>query len=437
MSELIENIIDSISSCLWGIFLPLILLFSFIVICKTVKSLNRVSRKDKSKWQLSKVKSSFSISLSSKIGTGAIIGVLAAMWKSSHNGVGGESIVLWVLIGVLIFVPITYSEVLYTQITQKRPREFISFFLNTKLGSIYAISLVILYSFGFVGFQFTGIISAAKLILFETFNYNINNEKIFIFILIPLLIFVAAVVLTKNHLLFVNILGSLISIVILSYLLLSLYFFIKTIAYFPQYLTYVIDDFLKFKSAALGLPIGCIVGFQRIIQTGETGLGTSALASSDANNSPRREALIQTLSTIATIFIAVAISTYVFSYGINNITNISLTGNGLDRISNYLYTILHVTGYTGIGIISIFFILSGLTTILGSFHYLNNSLKCGESRRILCYILLVSSAGILSIINFDIIFNAADLLMFIIVTINLSSIFIFIYRKISNYYIND
>ncbi|WP_275451802.1 alanine:cation symporter family protein [Clostridium novyi] len=78
------------------------------------------------------MKSALSISLSSKIGTGAIIGVLAAMWKTSNNGVGGESIVLWVFIGMFLLVPLTYSEVLFSQITRMNPRKFIDEYVGKK-----------------------------------------------------------------------------------------------------------------------------------------------------------------------------------------------------------------------------------------------------------------------------------------------------------------
>src|SRR3712207_110700 len=127
---------------------------------------------DRTKWKLSKMKSPLSISLSSKIGTGAIIGVLAAMWKTSNNGVGGESIVLWVFIGMFLLVPLTYSEVLFSQVTRMNPRKFIDKYVGKKAGAIYAICLVILYSFGFVGFQMTGIQSVINIFSKQNFNYE-------------------------------------------------------------------------------------------------------------------------------------------------------------------------------------------------------------------------------------------------------------------------
>ena len=143
--QILGNIVAFVSKYLWNLFLPLIILASIFVNYKMIKFRGIISKKDKTKWKLSKMKSALSISLSSKIGTGAIIGVLAAMWKTSNNGVGGESIVLWVFIGMFLLVPLTYSEVLFSQVTRMNPRKFIDKYVGKKAGAMYAICLVILY----------------------------------------------------------------------------------------------------------------------------------------------------------------------------------------------------------------------------------------------------------------------------------------------------
>ncbi len=115
------------------------------------------------------------------------------------------------------------------------------------------------------------------------------------------------------------------------------------------------ERFLNFRAVATGIPIGLIVGFQRIIQVSETGLGTSALASSDMMNSPRREAMLQTIATIITICNAIIITSYVFTYGRYNLSGVVLSGDGLDRIASYLNSAYGVTGFLGQSIIIMFF----------------------------------------------------------------------------------
>nr|WP_279222082.1 alanine:cation symporter family protein [Clostridium rectalis] len=436
MLKLFGDIVSYISSSLWYIFLPFIIFIAIFINIKTRKFFNVISKKDKDKWNLLNIKASLSISLSSKIGTGAIIGVLAAMWKTSQNGIGGESIVLWVIIGMCFLVPVTYSEVLFSQITKKNPRKFIDHYINKTMGAIYAVSLVVLYSFGFVGFQMTGIQSVINIFSKQNFGYEFTQNNRLFFIVLPIIIIVTIIVITKNYKLFINTLGSLVALIVLAYGLLFISFLILTKDFIFQYIDYIWKDFINIKSVSIGMPIGFIIGLQRIIQISETGLGTSALASSDSKNSPRREALLQTISTIITTFIAVIITSYIFTYGRYNLDNISLTGNGFERISSYLYSVISVTGYLGEGIIIMFFILSGLTTVLGSFHFLNTTISISENRRIAFYIVLISLSGLLSISNFDVIFDAADLLMFIVASINMSAIFIFINKDIKSFKIN-
>ncbi|EOD00975.1 alanine:cation symporter family protein [Caldisalinibacter kiritimatiensis] len=394
---------------------------------------NVISKKDTTKLEFSKIKNALSISLSSKIGTGAVIGILAAMWKASDNGVGGEGIVLWVFIGMALLVPLTYSEVFFSQIVKKEPRQFIEHYISKKAGAIYAVCLAILYSFGFAGFQFTGVQSVVNLFAKQNFNYEFTPSGRLFFVVLPILIFVSIVVLSKSYKLFVNVLGSMVSFLIVLYAVFFIVFAFLTRDFIPEYLSLIWKDFLTFRSATMGIPIGLIVGFQRIIQTSETGLGTSALASSDRLNSSRREAMLQAVATIITICNAIIITSYVFSYGKYYGTGIVLSGNGLERISSYLQSAYQVTGYLGEGIIIAFFLSCGFTTVLSSFHFINTSIGISENKRIVFYICLITASGLLSVSNFDVIFDAVDLLMFIVASINIIALSIFATRDINKY----
>jgi Na+/alanine symporter len=192
-------------------------------------------------------------------------------------------------------------------------------------------------------------------------------------------------------------------------------------------------DFLTLRSFALGMPIGLVIGLQRIIQISETGLGTSAIASSDSENSPRREALIQMIATIISVMIAVLITSYIFTYGRYNVSGVELVGNGFVRISGYFESIKDVLGMGGIWLVLIFFVISGMTTVLGSFHFMNRSMAGTENVKIAIYLALISTSGILSINSFDVIFDIADLLMFVVSAINILAMLSYIktYRGIT------
>ncbi|KYH34569.1 hypothetical protein CLTEP_14970 [Clostridium tepidiprofundi DSM 19306] len=431
--KLIDKIIELINMCLWNVFLPVFIIVALYITYRTVKFIDTISVKDKTMWEFSKIKNSLFVSLSSKIGTGAIIGVLAAMRKASYNGIGGEGIVLWVIIGMLLLVPVTYSEVLFSMITKKTPKDFIAYNVTDKASVVYSVGLTILYSFGFVGFQLTGIQSIIKIVFKQKFNYEFTYSSMMFCVILPLIIVVSLIVILKSYKLFINVLGFLISFMVLAYVIFFIAFLVSTADFIPKYLVLVWNDFIRFRSASIGIPIGFIVGLQRIIQTSETALGTSALSSADAKNSPRREAIIQVISTVITIFIAVVITSYVFTYGRYNVSGINLSANGFERILAYLRSAISVTGYWGGMVIIIFFILSGFTTVLGSFHFLNRTMSLSENRRILFYISLITLSGILSISNFDTIFEVVNLLMFIVSFINILAMLIFAIKNIYDF----
>ena len=67
-----------------------------------------------------------------------------------------------------------------------------------------------------------------------------------------------------------------------------------------------------------------------------------------------------------------------------------------------------------------------------SFHFINRSMAGTENVKIAIYLALISTSGILSINSFDVIFDIADLLMFVVSSINILAMLSYIktYRGI-------
>lgn len=414
--------VNYISDALWTVFLPLLIILGLYINVRMLSVRDSLAQKDNSPWQFRKINNALSISLASKTGTGAIIGVLAAMWLGSSNGSGGEGIVLWIAIGMLLMVPITYSEVLFTQVTKLNPRQFIAKYLNQKAATVYALGLVGLYAFGFVGFQFSGVQTVVRLFSVQFFDYQFTVNTALLGIVMPTVVAVSLVIITKSHKLFVNALSSMIFSVIIAYVLFFFAFVSSTIDFVASYLQLIYHDFTQFRSLGIGLPLGLIFGFQRIIQISETSLGTAALSSSERLSSPRREAMVQSLATVISIFIAVVITSYIFSFGALHFADVQLAEDGFERIKGFILTAYYVLGAPGAAVVLAFFIISGFTTILGSFHYVNTSLDLSLNARIVIYLTLITASGCLSVSNFGVIFDASNLLMFVVGAINLIAI---------------
>ncbi|WP_051143755.1 hypothetical protein [Psychromonas hadalis] len=240
-----------------------------------------------------------------------------------------------------------------------------------------------LYAFGFVGFQLTGVQAVVRYVSETYLDYSFSASNALLYIVLPIIIFAALVIITKSHLLFINTLSSFIFFIIIAYLLFFMFFLYQTSYFVGEYFKLITSQIMSLSTVAIGLPLGLIIAFQRIIQISETSLGTSALSSSDRENSPRREAIIQTISTLISISIAVIITSYVFAYGQTYIDSVSFSGSSFERISGYIFTLFSVTGYAGLVVVLLFFIVSGFTTILGSFHYVNTSLHLSENGRVI------------------------------------------------------
>ena len=425
-----SDLIYQINDYSWSIYLPVLLVLGTYVNFMVLKNRNKWDNTNSVPLTFAKVKGSLSISLGSKIGTGAIIGVLAAMWQGSNQGSSsGLGIIVWTLLSMLVLVPISYSEVFLTQITKLTPRQFINKKLNPKLGTIYGLGLVMLYCFGFVGFQLTGIQTVIRFVSNQYFQIQFSTTTTLAFIIVPILVITAIIILSRNHQFFINILSFVIFFVIVSYILFFLAFLFLTADFIPVYFDQIINSVTDLQSASTGILVGLIIASQRIIQISETSLGTSALASFNSKNTPRQESLIQTLATLISIGLAVIITSYIYAYGLETFDNITIADNTFDRLIGFLSTIYSVTGYAGLFIIVCFFILSGFSTILGSFHFLDSTLNLSEWNRIYIYLILIFISGTLSVFDFNLVFEATNILMFIVGLINIFALSVAIYKK--------
>ena len=77
-----------------------------------------------------------------------------------------------------------------------------------------------------------------------------------------------------------------------------------------------------------------------------------------------------------TLFIAIFITSYIASYGIDaGIINYGAPNDAVYRLSSFFNTASSVTGTFGLAVMALFTVLSAMTTILGSYYYLRKLFK--------------------------------------------------------------
>lgn len=425
----IAYITTTISNFIWPIFLPILAITSLFISIAVRKKLSKSTSKDK-KMKAREMIGPASISLGAKIGTGAIIGVLGSLNKLSESGQGFiEGIVLWGLLGAMIMIPLTYSETLIARLKNQTPVITIEKMISKKAGKIYSIALAILYIFGFGGFQFNGIDTVMSISVQRALGYEMLEIHRYLMIVLPIIVIASGIIITKKHTLFINAMSSMIGLAVISYFIFFLIFLIRTSGYIGIFVNQVWMGFRNPVTMGIGIPTGLILGLQRIIQTSEAGLGTSPLASEEGKEmGPHNSAITQVIPTAITVVVSLLITSYIASYGINKEV-ITFPADGLERLTGFFITAELVTGRLGLIVLSCFAILSGITTLLGSFFFLRQLFKqMNENYQIIMYIGLIFIAGTLAVFGFDIVFDVVDILLFVVSGLNVLALTLFIKR---------
>src|SRR5699024_1887979 len=95
----------------------------------------------------------------------------------------------------------------------------------------------------------------------------------------------------------------------------------------------------------------------------------------------------------------------------------------------YFATAEHVVGIFGLIVLSAFTVLSALTTILGSYYYMTKLFKQNPIiQNIDIYLALVVLAGTLAVFGASVVFEAVDLLLFVICCINVTALAVFTFK---------
>ncbi|MGL5347736.1 MAG: alanine:cation symporter family protein [Peptostreptococcaceae bacterium] len=442
MLHQLEVIITKVSEAIWPIFLPFMFVVGAIMAVRTIFMIQKQTTSS-AKLQIKNVIGPASISLGAMIGTGAIIGVLGALSKLSASGQANiEAMAIWALIGSCIMLPVSYAETLNSKIMNKTPKEYIASLLHPSLGKLYAVAFVALAVFGFGGFQFSGIDSVVASIAMDKFNMELSLVQRYLFIVVPVIAVVAVLVLSKKHELFMGAMTYMIGSAVIGYFAFFGMFVFKTADYVPTFFASMMEGMANPVSAMLGLPLGLILGMQKVLQTAETGLGALAMAAQEADTEPREAAMISLLPTAVTVFVSIVVTSYIASWGVEHGTLALIDANGaavgtVQRLGGYIATAENVTGMFGLVVLSAFTVLSALTTILGSYYYMTKLFKQNAvNKNIAIYLGLIVAAGTLAVFGANVVFEAVDLLLFVLCGINVTALAVFTFKHWEAYKLN-
>ena len=421
------------SNIIWPVFIPFLLLTGIYICAQVILNIKYLTT-EKREFSIMHLIPQASVSLGAMMGTGIIIGFLGALSSLYISGqIYVEAVALWALIGSLVLIPISYCETLVAKIINMAPRDYISKFISKQAAKIYVVAIILLYVFAIGGVQFSGIDAIIITSLDKLGGIELTQMQRYLFVIIPIICILSVVVLKNRQDLFIKSMVSMILLAAVAYFIFFGIFLIKTYNYVPTFINRMITGLKNPVSILFGIPLGLIFGMQRVIQIAEPGLGTLPLAAMKINSTPRVAASISAIMTTFLVVVSVLVTSYIASYGLNE-NIISFASNSAERLVSYFETVISVTGIFGLTILSIFIILSGLTTLLGSYYLLSLSSKGKNKNAIYLGLLLV--AGMLSIFNFEILFNLLNILLFIATSLNIGALAMFAEFEWSKYKVN-
>lgn len=370
-------------------------------------------------------KKGFVISIGSKVGTGNIIGIMASLAALVSRNEILEVLPFWTAVGALIFLPLTYTEVFIACRKNATPTEYVAEAFTKSVATVFAVTLFILYAFGFAGYQFLGIQTSFALVAENIFHLSLSKLNILLFIALPIIAFVILIIKTNRDVVFVNALTRMVMVMIVFYALLFVVFVILTGSHIGVFLGSFVRSINNTFAIMVGVPFGFVMALQRIIQASEAGLSTSCMCSYNSPSSPRESARLQVFATAATLIIAIGFTSYIVSYGNSQGMFDLMNMSGAQRILAFYKTIDLVTGKPGVFVMLLFFLLSGSSTVLGTYHFGLTLFKDMSRRNIqLFYLILIGSASVFAIFNFDFLFDLADLSMLLVVFMNILALLI-------------
>lgn len=409
-----------INSILWAVATSLILIISIYLtfylrfpqfkLKKIIKSINSKEKKGISNFSV------FMMSLAGKIGVGSIAGIALSIY------IGGPGSIFWLWIMTILSAVLCYSETILGNIYKEKDGEFYkggpSYYIKrglgySKLGSFYAIIIIISYIGGFISIQ-TNTITVSIREIIDISPYIIG-------IILVILSFLMIVKGVKE---IANVSSKIVPFMIIFYLVSGIFILFKNIDQIPFIFKLIITSAFELKPFISGLLTSFIVGIQRGIFATEAGLGTSSIASSVSNtNNSTNLARMQVLGVYLTSFIVCTLTAFIILS--SNYIDIDFNSiNGIEITSNaFLY---HIPQFGNlIVVISIFFF--AFSTILTGYYYGESSYKyldknVNNTKIMILKIITLIVVFLGCITSPTILWNLVDILVAILAIINTYSI---------------
>lgn len=359
------------------------------------------------------------ISTASRVGTGNIAGITAALV------IGGPGAVFWMWLMAFLGAASAFAESTLAQVYKTKhnsefrggPSYYIEKALSMRwLGIIFSFLLIFCFAYGFNALQSFNISSS--------FEYYIPDYKNTIF---PLVVAIGIALLT-GLVIFggVHRIGFISSVIVpimaITYILVGIFITIKNITILPDVIRAIFKNAFDFKAIFGGFAgSSMLIGIKRGLFSNEAGMGSAPNAAATANVShPVKQGMVQVLSVfIDTIIICTTTAFIVLLSGVD-------LSSGLNGIPFVQASISNQVGPIGIHFITFSIFAFAFTSIIGNYCYAESNILFIKDNKTFLNIFRVTclvSVFLGAISSFDTVWNIADILMGLMAIVNIFAIF--------------
>ena len=442
MLQTFSGLIDLISKYMYSYILIIMLLgvglyFTFrgklLQLRLLPESIRVVGEKPKEKNSVSAFQA-LMVSTASRVGTGNIVGVASAI------AAGGYGAVFWMWLIAIVGGASAFVESTLAQVYKKKdpqggsyggPSYYIEAALHSRfLGVLFAVILIATYAGGFnMVCSFNLMDSFTSYSFYESAgNVVLFGAKFSVVSLVgaAILAVLVGICVFGGGKRIVKVTGVMVPIMGVVYILVALVVVVLHIANIPMVLGRILTSAFDFQAIFGGFMGSCIMeGIKRGLYSNEAGIGSApnAAASADVSH-PVKQGLVQMLSVfIDTILICTATALMALSTGI--VPSSELTGAPFVQAA-----LADTFGSFGPYFITFALLLFAFTTLLGNLYYCEGCMnyiaghKVGKTGKTVFNLIAVFLVFIGAQLEFNLVWNIADVLMGFMAIINLPVIVI-------------
>jgi len=334
---------------------------------------------------------------------------------------GGPGSIFWMWISAFITAAASFVESTLAQIYKKRdgegfvggPAYYIQYGLkNRLLAVIYAIFLIVTYTFGFSAVQMNTIATAFD----NTLAINPVITGVVLAMVTAWIIFGGVTAITK-------IVSKVVPLIAIFYIGMGLIAILTNLSYVPIFfITILTDAFSPAPFLGGTIMFTILTGMKRGIFSNEAGLGSGAHAAAITDNqNPTEQGYIQALGIYLTTLLVVTITAFlVMVTDATSLTNHS--GNGIE-LTEFAMTALF--GEVGGFLLAISIFFFGFSSIITAYFYGETNLKFLTKKKFAIVILRLSVVAIVflsAISSAKVIWSLVDIGTGITAVINLFAI---------------